>query len=119
IQSEIAYQWSWRENNGSYVPFDPDQNYQIEMAYIKQNHHGKIVVVGDLNKTKNGHSYEIDFDNMTEINTHFRQNPRPIRREPKIISADVIWELNLGRQWMKFDSETCKHIEMYYKSGSV
>lgn len=31
---ELAYQWSWAENSGKFVPFDPDQNVQIEMGML-------------------------------------------------------------------------------------
>ena len=28
----VAYQWSWTENSGSWKPFDPNENLQIEMG---------------------------------------------------------------------------------------
>ena len=81
---EVANQWSWRENNGQYppsahllflsffdirrryVPFDPDQNFQIELAYIS-NPKGKITVTGDIQKLKNGAQYEINFADILQI----------------------------------------------------
>lgn len=69
-----------------------DQNSQIELAYFKQGKKGKFNVVGDLNRVKNNHLYEIDFDNMTEINTSFRQNPRPIQRTAKEVPS-YSWEI--------------------------
>jgi len=108
---ELAHQWSWEENNGSFVPFDPDQNYEIEKAYAKQGGKGKVIVVGDLQKQKNGHSYEIDFDAMTELNTHFRSRPRPIRRTPKSID-NVVWEV-LGQQgWTRLSATAQAQVEL-------
>ena len=75
---QIVHQWSWKENNGVFVPFDPDQNYEIEVAYIKQKGIGSVEVKGDIARVKNSWSYIIDFDKMTELNTHFKSNPRPI-----------------------------------------
>lgn len=109
---EVAYQWSWRENNGEFINFDPDQNYQIEVAYIKQNHRGKVTVTGDLKKVKNNYSYEIDFDNMTEINTHFRSNPRLIRRQQRVLSSNIIWEVKFKNRWIPLGTATSNHLEL-------
>ncbi|KAL6051801.1 hypothetical protein QOT17_018962 [Balamuthia mandrillaris] len=96
---ELAYQWSWRENDGTFTDFDPDQNYQIEVAYNKQQGRGKVEVTGDLLKQKNGFTYEIDFDAMTEINTKYRANPRPIKRTPKDVTSQFVWEVETSAGW--------------------
>lgn len=85
LPEDTAYEWSWQENDSTYVPFDNDQNLQIEIAFLKQKGKGKIIVTGDLNRVKNNFQYEIDFDNMTEINTKYKVNHRPIRRLPRIL----------------------------------
>ncbi|EFA74530.1 hypothetical protein PPL_00028 [Heterostelium album PN500] len=72
------YQWKWQENDGSYVSFDPDQNYQIEIAFLKKEK--KLEVQGDINMQKNGDKYLIDLVNMTEMNTKYMRNLRPIQR---------------------------------------
>ncbi|KAL6062742.1 Macro domain-containing protein [Balamuthia mandrillaris] len=96
---ELAYQWSWRENDGTFTDFDPDQNYQIEVAYNKQQGRGKVEVTGDLLKQKNGFTYEIDFDAMPEINTKYRANPRPIKRTPKDVASQFVWEVETSAGW--------------------
>ena len=90
IQShiDVAYQWYWKENSGEFVPFDPDQNYLIEVAYIKQNGKGKTLVTGDVNKVKNNFTYEIDFDKNTEVNTKYKSNYREIK--VKIFSTSLL-----------------------------
>jgi hypothetical protein len=62
-------------------------------------------VTGDLNQVKNGFTYEIDFDAMTEINTKFRATLRPIKREPCKQTRNFMWEIQAGQQgeWIKFD----------------
>ncbi|EFA74531.1 U box domain-containing protein [Heterostelium album PN500] len=72
------YQWKWQENDGSFISFDPDQNYQIEIAFLKKEK--KLEVQGDLNMQKNGEKYLIDLVNMTEMNTKYMRNLRPIKR---------------------------------------
>ncbi len=94
--SEVARQWQWQENSGQFIPFDPDQNYQIEVAYLKQKGKGKIVVTGDLKKVKNNYEYEINFDTMTELNSTYKRNQRKIQRVPKQIS-DVVWEFETNK----------------------
>jgi len=111
---EIGFQWSWKENNGEYIQFDPDQNYQIEVAYVKQNHKGKILVTGDLQKSKNNHQYEIDFDAMTEINTTFKLNPRKIKRDPRVLDQ-FKWEVQTNKGWEPFESVASKQIELGYQ----
>eukprot|EP01133_Synstelium_polycarpum_P012479 gene12479-14647_t len=76
---QIMYQWQWRENDGSFVAFDPDQSYQIETSFLKKTT-AKFTITGDLLMVKNGYQYEIDLVNMTELNTQYRRYPRPILR---------------------------------------
>jgi O-acetyl-ADP-ribose deacetylase (regulator of RNase III) len=59
-------QWFWLENNNMYVPYDPDQNNQIELAY--QTNQASVQVVGDLNQVKNGSNYCVDFKAMRQRN---------------------------------------------------
>jgi hypothetical protein len=49
--------------------------------------------------TKNNHQYEINFDTMTELNTTYKSNPRPIKRLPKAVDQ-FSWEVETqtGRQ---------------------
>ncbi|GAM19164.1 hypothetical protein SAMD00019534_023390 [Acytostelium subglobosum LB1] len=82
---KVAYQWKWQENDGSYVKFDVDQNYQIEYAYLKGDK--KLEVQGDLEMQKNGQRYEIDLVNKTELNTHFKKNARSIIRERMLLES--------------------------------
>eukprot|EP01133_Synstelium_polycarpum_P015680 gene15680-18634_t len=78
---EVAFQWSWRENDGTFIEFDSDQNYQLEIGYLQAKQ--TLVVTGDRNMIKNNYHYKIDFAKMTETNTQFNNNPRPITRVPK------------------------------------
>jgi O-acetyl-ADP-ribose deacetylase (regulator of RNase III) len=77
----IGVQWYWQESDGSFVPFDADQNRQIETAYLTRQPGEKIIVTGDREKQRNSHHYEIDFDKMTELNTKYRRTYRKIKRE--------------------------------------
>jgi hypothetical protein len=107
------------------------------VAYLTQNRTGKFLVTGDLNKQKNSFQYEVDFDKvssergfpkthsffvlkqMTEINTHYRRNPRPIRRDPRDVSATVKWEFQHDGKWHAFDLLATNTIEMACKEGKV
>lgn len=73
-------------------------------AYLKQNRGGKLttLVTGDVNKVKNNFSYEIDFDAMTELNTHYRANKRPIIRTPIKQTKNFSWEIKTNYGWEKF-----------------
>ncbi len=114
---EIAYQWEWRENDGSFVPFDPDQNTQIEIAFVKNQHKGKITVTGDRNQVKNNFKYEVDFDSRTELNTQYLTNPRPIRRICKVPTG-FYWELLNGNVWKPAVDDFNKQIEQTYIAGN-
>ena len=61
-------------------------------------------ITGDLNQMKNGFTYEIDFDAMTELNTKFRATLRPIKREPIKQTSHCSWEIQAGPNsgWIKF-----------------
>jgi hypothetical protein len=115
---DLAYQWSWKQDSGEYNPFDADQNYQIEMAYLKQNKKGKIIVRGDLHTVKNNFQYEVDFDKMTELNTTHRRAYREIKREEKALSKYIKWQIDFLGQWESFDPITSSQIELAYKSKS-
>eukprot|EP01133_Synstelium_polycarpum_P010713 gene10713-12462_t len=109
---KVQYQWSWRENNGTYIPFDPDQNYQVEIAHLQGL---KITLVqGDLNMVKNNQQYEINFTNMTELNTHFRQNPRPILRQP-MSNMPVISEARYTAAYQSY----CNPPAIQYQAPAV
>jgi hypothetical protein len=112
--TDVAFQWSWRENDGQFIPFDPDQNYQIEVAYIKYEKKGKIIVTGDLAKQKNNYSYEVNFDNMTELNTQFKSNPRPIKREPKNLDKNI-WEVETVSGWLPLDQLANKQTQLAFE----
>jgi len=115
--TQLSYQWSWREDDGSFVPFDPDQNLQIELAFINQKKSGKMntVVTGDLNAKKNGFSYEIDFDKMTEMNTHYRQKFRAVKRTPIKVTTNFQWEVEMQKGvWYKLDNVTNLQVEQAF-----
>ena len=80
----IGHQWSWLENNNEFIPYDPDQNFQIERAYQKYLEGGEksIVVVGDKDMVKNGFSYCVSFPEMLQRNTK-TNFARKIIRKPK------------------------------------
>jgi hypothetical protein len=61
-------------------------------------------VTGDLNQVKSNFSYEIDFDNMMELNTHYHQNPHSIKREPVWQTDNHTWEMQVskGGLWVQF-----------------
>lgn len=63
---EATNQWFWQEDNGVYMPYDPDQNNQIELAFHTKQ--PSVKVVGDLNQVKNGSNYEVDFQTMKQRN---------------------------------------------------
>eukprot|EP00026_Physarum_polycephalum_P000080 Phypoly_transcript_00080.p1 GENE.Phypoly_transcript_00080~~Phypoly_transcript_00080.p1 ORF type:complete len:1906 (+),score=336.70 Phypoly_transcript_00080:404-6121(+) len=103
----LVYQWSWMEDMQAktWKPFDPNENFQIEIAYLSQGRKGKMTttITGDVNQVKNGFTYEIDFDAMTELNTKFRATHRPIKREPLKQTANFSWEIqNQKGEWAKF-----------------
>ncbi|EFA86817.1 U box domain-containing protein [Heterostelium album PN500] len=105
---KVGYQWKWRENDGSYKNFDPDQNYQIEIGYLQKQK--KMTVVGDLNGVSNGGQYEIDFEKMTELNLKYKTNPRPIRREKMEIEIVGTWY---------FINSTGQRVEIIDKEGQI
>jgi hypothetical protein len=98
-------------------PFDPNENYQIEMAYLSQGRKGKMqtAVTGDVNRVKNGFAYEIDFDKMTELNTHYRATLRPIKREPIKQTRNFSWEMESPKgEWIKFGTVENQQIELAF-----
>ena len=132
----LVYQWSWMEDlkAQSWKPFDPNENFQIELgmttiftiacaptnytlAYLSQGQKGKMIttVTGDLNQVKNGFTYEIDFDAMTEVNTKYRATLRPIKREPVKHTANFAWEIQAGEkgEWIKFGLLENKQVSSY------
>jgi hypothetical protein len=78
--TKINHVWYWKENDGTFKPFDPDQNLQIEKALAAGEK--SVEVTGDLNKVQNGYRYLVNLAELWEINLAFKNNKRPIRREP-------------------------------------
>ena len=134
----LVYQWSWMEDMEakSWKPFDPNENFQIELgmnptvssltvvnlyisAYLSQGQKGKMTtaVPGDLNRVKNGFAYEIDFDAMTEVNTKFRATLRPIKREPIKHTPNFAWEIQAGEkgEWIKFGKMENDQVSPFLK----
>jgi len=119
--TKVAYQWSWREDDGKFIPFDPDQNLQVELGYVNQKKTGKMTasVTGDVNKNKNGFTYEIDFNKMTEVNTQFMKNFRTIIRKPIHITKNFQWQINIGGGWSLLPQvENCQ-VELAYFTKKV
>ena len=83
----LCRQWSWNGPHipavpGSYVPYDYDQNEQIEAAYLSKQA-AVDLMKGDRLGVKNRYNYRVDFAGM------FQQNLKPaigtkraIKREP-------------------------------------
>jgi len=120
---ELAYQWCWLENGGIWKKFDPNENFQIEMAYLIQNRKGKMttVITGDYNQQKNGYTYEIDFDGMTELNMTFRTNLRPIKREPIKQTGNYVWEIQCGPRgdWVTLGQTESQQVELAFFERKV
>lgn len=85
-------------------------------AYLSQGRKGKMLttVTGDLNQVKNGFTYEIDFDAMTELNTKFRATLRPIKREPVRQTSNFSWEICVpGYEWVKFGTLESQQVRFH------
>eukprot|EP00742_Colponemidia_sp_Colp-10_P006800 GILJ01007287.1.p1 GENE.GILJ01007287.1~~GILJ01007287.1.p1 ORF type:complete len:1709 (-),score=223.17 GILJ01007287.1:83-4480(-) len=95
--ADSSVTWQWRENDGAFVDFDPDQSKQIEIAYnLFQSGNGPAIVqvTGDVNRKQNGYKYEVNVDKMWEINAHFRQNKRDIQRQEMSTLQQYIFNEN-------------------------
>jgi hypothetical protein len=78
---KIEYQWYWKEDDGQFIPYDHDQNEQIELAYL--NGREDVVVVGDRNRIKNNQIYRVIFKEMKQMNIRTGYK-RDVKREPII-----------------------------------
>jgi hypothetical protein len=85
---------------------------------LKQSKIGKTIVTGDRNQVKNNFQYEVDFDNMTELNTTHKRVHRKIKREEKHFSKYIKWQIDFLGQWEQFDTTTSSQIELAFKTNS-
>lgn len=70
-------QWFWQENDGAFVPYDEDQNFQIEDAY-QSNAVSCEDIIGDRGQVKNGWTYRVEFDRARD--QHFQINVQTKKR---------------------------------------
>eukprot|EP00761_Pharyngomonas_kirbyi_P005308 gb/GECH01005313.1/.p1 GENE.gb/GECH01005313.1/~~gb/GECH01005313.1/.p1 ORF type:complete len:1398 (+),score=234.61 gb/GECH01005313.1/:1-4194(+) len=70
----VKRQWYWCEDNDEFIPYDTDQNVQIEMAF--QNNQRQCQVVGDRNGRQNGFQYDVFFDGNDGLPKFKQQNTK-------------------------------------------
>jgi hypothetical protein len=76
----INAQWYWQEDDGQFIPYDPDQNEQIELAYLEGKEYA--TVLGDRNRIKNNRIYNVFFKEMIQMNVETKYR-RKVKREEK------------------------------------
>jgi len=90
----VNFQWSWEENQtnvkygtkpGDWVPYDIDQNQQIENRYqrwvaTRDESYNNRKIVGDFNQEKNQATYSINFAAMTQTRVETKWE-RSIKRK--------------------------------------
>jgi hypothetical protein len=72
----INVQWYWQEDNGHFIPYDPDQNKQIESAYLEGK---QEVMIPQVNSDR---IYKVIFKEMIQINVQTNYK-RKVKREEK------------------------------------
>lgn len=92
------YQWQWNHIEKAdevYQDYDPDQNWQIEIAYKNKDVRNikEVEILGDLNRAKNGKKYKVVFDKMLQENvvSGFKRKVRrvPIKKDEKEVKSDA------------------------------
>jgi hypothetical protein len=72
--------WSFKNNKGKFIQYDPKDNHKIEAAYHKVDKYMSYAMPFEYTSNVNGKEYTIDYDDMVQIDNS--QNP-PTQREIK------------------------------------
>ena len=90
---EPSYQWYWDyHEEKKKQPYDKDQNYAIEWAYIDGYPKGKqeVTIIGDKNLVKNLKNYVVNLKEMTQTNVQTKYKRKVYREKIDPTKPDSI-----------------------------